>query len=140
MLCLPAFSLQVRSMQDMLDNIQSKKEAVVDARSEGRFKGRDPEPRPGLPSGHIPGSKSLPFTDLLVEGKRYKPVSELKQLFEGAGVDVAAPVAVTCGSGLTACIVAAALYQVTGQLAALYDAAWMEWASTEGTPRSAEDE
>jgi thiosulfate/3-mercaptopyruvate sulfurtransferase len=127
-------------MQDMLDNIRSKKEVVVDARSEGRFRGRDPEPRPGLPSGHIPGSKSLAFTDLLVEGKRYKPLPELKQLFEGAGVDVAAPVAVTCGSGLTACILAAALYQVTGQLAALYDAAWMEWASTEGTPRATEDD
>ncbi len=60
----------MRSLKDMLDNIQSQRETVVDARSAGRFKGRDPEPRPGLPSGHIPGSKSLPFTDLLLDGGR----------------------------------------------------------------------
>jgi thiosulfate/3-mercaptopyruvate sulfurtransferase len=162
----------------VLDNIQSRREVVVDARSAGRFRGSDPEPRPGLPSGHIPGSRSLPFTDLLLEGRqhgaaliaaltgprdacactpaaarlsaarqckagslaaagqRFKPVGELRRLFQGAGVELSAPVAVSCGSGLTACVVAAALYQATGQLAALYDGAWTEWASREGTPRA----
>ncbi len=66
-------------------------------------------------------------------------MEELQRLFQQAGVQPGSPTTVSCGSGLTACIVAAALYQVSGQLAALYDGAWTEWASTEGTPRATED-
>ncbi|KAF6266227.1 mercaptopyruvate sulfurtransferase-like protein [Scenedesmus sp. NREL 46B-D3] len=111
---------------------------VVDARPAGRFAGVDPEPRPGLPSGHMPGAKNVPFMQVyeggVVQGARMKPVDELEALFRGGGVDVQAPLVCSCGSGLTACVLALAIYQVTGQLAPVYDGSWSEWAAVPGAP------
>ncbi|WIA15756.1 hypothetical protein OEZ85_002371 [Tetradesmus obliquus] len=112
------------------------RDKVVDARSAGRFAGLEPEPRPGLPSGHMPGSKNLPFTQVyeggVMQGGRLQPVDQLEALFQIAGVDPQAPLVASCGSGLTACVLALALHQVTGQLVPVYDGSWSEWAATPG--------
>lgn len=84
-------------------------------RSAGRFVGTEPEPRPGLRGGHIPGAQSLPFVSLLKDG-RYKPAAELQAAFDAAGLDLAKPIVGSCGTGLTACVLALAAYQLTGKL------------------------
>lgn len=83
---------------------------MVDARSEGRYKGLDPEPRPAKKAGHIPGAKNVPFPALLDSGK-YKSAGDIQKIFEAAGVKMDAPLVVSCGSGLTACVLALGLYQ-----------------------------
>lgn len=104
---------------------------VVDARPAGRFAGVDPEPRPGLRKGHMPGAANVPFVQVYeggqLAGARLKPVDELQAAFEAAGVDVQAPLVCSCGSGLTACVLALALHQITGQLVPVYDGSWSEW-------------
>eukprot|EP00775_Hariotina_reticulata_P014589 gene14589-14720_t len=116
---------------------------VVDARPAGRFKGVDPEPRVGLKSGHMPGSKSVPFVQVYeseqMAGARLKPVDELESVFRAAGVDVQAPLVCSCGSGLTACVLALALHQVTGQLVPVYDGSWSEWAAASEAPIIADE-
>lgn len=101
---------------------------VADARSAGRFAGTDPEPRPGMPSGHMPGAVNLPFTDLLVDGK-LRPTSELADAVRkivGDDQDLV----VSCGSGVTACVIALAA-ELAGRDSRLYDGSWSEWAVTE---------
>ncbi|PNW74402.1 hypothetical protein CHLRE_13g607050v5 [Chlamydomonas reinhardtii] len=126
---------KVRSIDDMLANITTRREQVMDARSGGRFVGTEPEPRPGLRGGHIPGARSLPFPTLL-EGGAYKPAPALAAAFAAAGLDPSQPVVGSCGSGLTACILALALYQVNGSLAAVYDGSWSEYGGREDVPVS----
>lgn len=128
---------KVRSLDDMVANISSRAEQVMDARSGGRFVGTEPEPRPGLRGGHIPGARNLPFPTLL-EGGAYRPREQLAAAFAAAGLDVGGPVVGSCGSGLTACILALGLYQVNGQLAALYDGSWSEYGAREDVPVSTE--
>jgi thiosulfate/3-mercaptopyruvate sulfurtransferase len=99
---------------------------VADARPAGRFAGRDPEPRPGLVSGHMPGATSVPSSDLVADG-RMKPVSELKPLFAKAGLDLSQPVVTSCGSGVTAALLMLALKLAGARDVAVYDGAWAEW-------------
>jgi thiosulfate/3-mercaptopyruvate sulfurtransferase len=99
---------------------------VVDARPAGRFAGRDPEPRPGLKSGHMPGALSVPATDLVADGK-LKPATELKALFDRAGVDLTQPIVTSCGSGVTASTLRLALMTAGAKDVAVYDGAWAEW-------------
>ena len=101
---------------------------IVDARSAGRFAGRDPEPRPGLRTGHIPGSRNVPFTTLLKADGTLKPAAELTRIFEAAGLDLKRPIVTSCGSGVTACVLSLALAQVGRPDAAVYDGSWSEWA------------
>lgn len=101
---------------------------VLDARSAGRFTGTDPEPRPGLPSGHMPGATSVPFTDLVAAG-RLKPPAELAAIFQGKGVDLARPITTTCGSGITAAVVSLALELAGARQVTLYDGSWAEYAA-----------
>ena len=97
---------------------------LVDARSAGRFAGREPEPRPGLRGGHVPGSVNVPFTDLL-DGGRLRPVAELRAALDAvAGPD--APVVVSCGSGVTACVVGLAA-ELAGRPYRVYDGSWADW-------------
>eukprot|EP00955_Chlamydomonas_euryale_P053539 355524-Chlamydomonas_euryale.AAC.41 len=111
-------SSKIRSRDDMLHNVNSKEAIVVDARSAGRFVGTEPEPRAGLKSGHIPGARNIPFPQVLDEGCKFKSVDELKAVFSAAGVNVDGqqPLVGSCGSGLTACVLALAVFKATGNL------------------------
>lgn len=107
---------------------------IVDARPAGRFEGRDPEPRPGLRMGHIPGSKNLPFSELVTEAGTLKSPDELAAVFAAAGIDPRAPVVTTCGSGVSASIVSLALAVLGQSNAAVYDGSWAEWGRPGDTP------
>lgn len=123
---------QVQYTDAMLENTKQQQTQVLDARSAGRFAGTEPEPRAGLSSGHIPGSKSLPFTKVLKGGK-FKPTEELKQIFKDLQLDER-PLVFSCGSGITACISLLAAEQVLENPKSVYDGSWTEWATTEGLP------
>lgn len=108
---------------------------VLDARSAGRFYGRDPEPRAGLRSGHIPGSRSLPSVDLIDPDTGVLRAPEaLAQRFEQAGIDTTQAAVTTCGTGVTAAIVALALYRLGQAQVAVYDGSWTEWGGRSDTP------
>lgn len=100
---------------------------ILDARAAPRFRGEVPEPRPGLRRGHIPGSKNVPYTTLLNGDGTMKPPTELRAVFEAAGVNLARPVITTCGSGVTAAILSLALERIGHRNHALYDGSWAEW-------------
>lgn len=100
---------------------------ILDARSPERFRGEAPEPRLGLRSGHIPGSRNLPWNQLLNPDRTMKDVPALRAAFEAAGIDVARPVITTCGSGISAAILSLALERVGNRSHSLYDGSWAEW-------------
>jgi thiosulfate/3-mercaptopyruvate sulfurtransferase len=100
---------------------------LVDARPSERFAGAVPEPRPGLRAGHVPGSRSLPFPELLAPDGTMKDAAGLRAAFEAAGVDLARPVITTCGSGVTAAILNLALARLGHEDHSLYDGSWAEW-------------
>ena len=100
---------------------------IVDARSAARFKGEAPEPRPGLRSGHIPGSKNLPWNGLLNANGTMKDPDALKAAFLAAGIDLTKPVITTCGSGISAAILSLALERIGHRNHSLYDGSWAEW-------------
>ncbi len=100
---------------------------IIDARSPERFSGEEPEPRPGLRAGHIPGSKNLHYQALLNEDATMKPPEELRAAFEAAGVDLSKPAITTCGSGVTAAILSLALERIGHTRHSLYDGSWAEW-------------
>lgn len=125
----------VRDAAAMRENIATQKELVLDARSEGRFKGSEPEPRPGLKGGHIPQSRNLPFQALIDPANgTMKPADELRALFAGAGVTAKQRVTASCGSGLTAAILAFGLYLTGRDDAAIYDGSWSEWGALPDAP------
>jgi thiosulfate/3-mercaptopyruvate sulfurtransferase len=99
---------------------------ILDARSAGRFGGTLPEPRPGISSGHMPGATSVPFTELVEEG-RLKPAEELRQIFTAKGVDLKQPITTTCGSGVTAAVIALGLEVAGAKQVSLYDGSWAEY-------------
>lgn len=101
--------------------------AIVDARPAARFRGEAAEPRPGLAVGHIPGARNLPFTDLLAPDGTLRPVPDLRAAFDAAGVDLTGPVITTCGSGVTASVLALALERIGHRDWAVYDGSWAEW-------------
>jgi thiosulfate/3-mercaptopyruvate sulfurtransferase len=101
--------------------------AIIDARSPARFAGEEPEPRPGLRSGHIPGSLNVHYRTLLEADGTMKSPAELKAVFQAAGADLAKPVITSCGSGVTAAILSLALERIGKRDHALYDGSWAEW-------------
>jgi thiosulfate/3-mercaptopyruvate sulfurtransferase len=101
---------------------------ILDARSAGRFAGALPEPRPGISSGHMPGATSIPFTELVEDG-RLKPVEELRRIFVAKGVDLQQPITTTCGSGVTAAVLALGLEVIGAKHVSLYDGSWAEYAA-----------
>ncbi|MEO3477392.1 3-mercaptopyruvate sulfurtransferase [Phaeobacter sp. CAU 1743] len=100
---------------------------IIDARAAERFRGEVPEPREGLRSGHIPGSKNVPYVTLLNPDGTLKDVNGIRATFEGAGVDLAKPAITTCGSGVTAAVLSLALERIGKTDHALYDGSWAEW-------------
>lgn len=100
---------------------------ILDARAPARFKGEVAEPRPGLRSGHIPGSRNVPFATLLNPDGTMKANAALKAVFEEAGVDLSKPAITSCGSGVTAAILSLALERIGHRNHALYDGSWSEW-------------
>jgi thiosulfate/3-mercaptopyruvate sulfurtransferase len=100
---------------------------ILDARPAGRFRGEEPEPREGLRSGHIPGSKSVPFDSLLNEDGTLKSPDTLRATFAAAGVDLGKPAITSCGSGVTAAMINLALERVGHDRHSLYDGSWSEW-------------
>jgi len=106
---------------------------ILDARSLARFAGEEAEARPGLRSGHIPNSTSIPFTELMNDG-RLKSDEELKQIFEGMGITDRTDVITTCGSGVTAAIINAALLSIGNQTVSIYDGSWTEWGALDAMP------
>ena len=100
---------------------------IIDARPAPRFEGTAPEPREGMRAGHIPNSQNVPLSTLLNDDKTMKPKAELQAIFDAAGADLSKPIITTCGSGVTACVLALALYQIGKTDAAVYDGSWSEW-------------
>lgn len=115
-------------------NVETRATQVVDARSAGRFAGTEPEPRAGLRGGHIPGSLSLPYDRLFGPDGMLRSPDELRRAFEGAGVALDRRIATTCGSGVTACVLALGLDRVGRPDVAVYDGSWTEWGGRDDVP------
>lgn len=126
----------VKSKDQMLANIESQAFQVLDARNEGRFKGIDHEPRPTERLGHIPGSKNLPFTFFTPPSHdfTFQNADELADIVDAEGIDMNKPTIVTCGSGVTACVVAFGLYLLGKDDVAIYDGSWAEWGDDASVP------
>ena len=125
----------VRDKAAVLANVESRREQLVDARAAGRFDGTAEETWPGRRRGHIPGSRNLPFDQVTnPRTKQLKSAEELRSLFAGAGVAIDRPIVTSCGSGVTACALAFALYLVGQERAAVYDGSWSEWGLPDGPP------
>ncbi|MEO6396292.1 MAG: 3-mercaptopyruvate sulfurtransferase [Devosia sp.] len=125
----------LRNKAQVLADLTTRHEQIVDARSAGRFAGIDPEPRPGLRGGHIPGGLNLPF-GLLTDSStgEIKPDSEIRALFKKAGVDLSRPLVASCGSGVTSAALAFALHLTGKDDVAIYDGSWSEWGWPGDTP------
>lgn len=108
---------------------------IVDARPAGRFDGTAPEPRPGLPSGHMPGACNVPATSLLAPDQTMLPPDALRDIFAKVGIDGSQPVIASCGTGVTACVVALGMVQAGLPEPAVYDGSWTEWAARPETAK-----
>ena len=125
----------IRSIEQVRDNLNTRRDQVLDARARGRFKGTEPEPRPGVRSGHIPGAANLPYNELLnPKTGTILPKDQLIERFEAEGIDLSKPVVTSCGSGVTASALALGLYLIGRTDTAVYDGSWSEWGARTDTP------
>ena len=121
--------------QSVAKSITNDAFQLLDARSKGRFEGTEPEPRPGLRSGHIPGSSSLPFSSLFdAKTHLWKTPEQIAGLFSEAGIDLTKPLVTTCGSGLSACTLALGAYVAGKTDTTIYDGSWVEWGADATLP------
>jgi len=123
----------VASLAQMRQALASGRAQIVDARSPERFRGEAPEPRPGVRSGHIPGSCNVPFNAIVKDGLLV-PRAEIRQAFAAGGVDLDRPIITSCGSGVSAAILWLALDAISREPAALYDGSWSEWGAQNDLP------
>jgi len=126
---------RVRSLREVRTHVEAGDAQIVDARSPGRFAGAEPEPRPGVEPGHIPGALNLPYSRLFEADGRWKSPDAIAAEFAAAGVDPAKPMVATCGSGITACVLAFGAERIGG-LMPVYDGSWTEWGSDPSTPKA----
>src|ERR1700710_1439022 len=125
----------VRSKQQLIGNLDTHAEQLIDARPRPRFEGAVAEPRPGLRSGHIPGSRNVPYAELFdAKTGAMKSLDDLRAVFTGAGVELTKPIVTTCGSGVSAAVLTLALYRLGVRRTALYDGSWAEWGLPDGPP------
>ena len=126
----------VRNIDQLIDNLESSDELIVDVRSSGRFNGTEPEPRDSLRSGHIPGSINIPIP-MIMDPKKYfmlRSAEDIQANLERAGLHASRPIVASCGSGVTACVVSFGLYLLGHQKVAVYDGSWTEWGGRSDTP------
>src|SRR5260221_380622 len=124
-----------RSKQQLLGNLETRAEQLVDARPRPRFEGTVAEPWPGRRSSHIPGSRNVPYAELFdARTGAMKPFDDLRKTFTGADVDLTKPIVATCGSGVSALVLTLALYRLGGRGTALYDGSWAGWGLPDGPP------
>jgi thiosulfate/3-mercaptopyruvate sulfurtransferase len=124
----------VRDVSDVIHALDGGHTQIVDARGKARFEGHEVEPRPTPRLGHMPGAMNLPYGSLLTAEGAMKPTAELRAIFEAAGIHPEKPVITTCGSGVTACILALGLAILGNEHAAVYDGSWAEWACVPSAP------
>ncbi|KAG5245385.1 thiosulfate/3-mercaptopyruvate sulfurtransferase [Salix suchowensis] len=119
----------VWTFEQVKQNIEDKTHQHIDARSKARFDGTAPEPRKGIKSGHVPGSKCIPFPQMLDASQTLLPADELKKWFDKEGISLESPVILSCGTGVTACVLALGLHRLGKLDVAVYDGSWTEWAT-----------
>lgn len=131
----PAFDADlVRNADDIRALLTSGQGRVVDARAASRFTGETPEPRAGLRSGHMPGAANVPWEGVIAEDGTLKSERDLKAVFKNAGVNLSKPIVTSCGSGVTASVLALALARLGLDRVAVYDGSWTEWGGLPDTP------
>jgi thiosulfate/3-mercaptopyruvate sulfurtransferase len=126
---------QIRSKAQILENLGTHVEQVIDARGAPRFTGAEAEPRAGMASGHIPGSRNVHYAALFNPDGTFKDKAGIRAAFENAGIDLDKPIVTTCGSGMTACVLAFGLELLGKHDVALYDGSWAEWGADANTPK-----
>jgi len=126
----------LRDKAQVLANIASRDEQLLDARGPARFAGDQPEPRPGIAPGHVPGSLNVPYTSMFNPDGTWKDKQALRAAFEAAGVDLSRPIIASCGSGITACVLLFALDLLGVERSALYDGSWSEWGADPALPKA----
>lgn len=124
----------LRDRDDVVAALAAGSAQVVDARSAGRFEGREAEPRPGLKPGHMPGARNVPFSELVAADGTLKSDEDLRRIFASHAVDLSAPVITSCGSGVTAAVDLLALTVLGHDRVALYDGSWSEWGAGAASP------
>ena len=130
---------RVKVKGEMLQNLDTLEAQVMDARGPGRFSGEEPEPRPGMASGHIPGARNLPYAKLFAEDGSWKRGDALASAFTASGLNIDQPLIATCGSGISACVLLFGAHLLGRDDAMLYDGSWAEWGIDPYTPKAIGD-